>query len=380
MPALLAAKAALGELEKADITEIRSFATPPEPVQVICECVAILRGIREIFWKTAKGMMADSNFLNRLREMDCNAITAKQQAAVRAHMKTSKKLEEMQTISKAGFGLLKFVEAVLGYCVVYKEVKPKQERVAALEKEYNTAKKYLDNINKELQRIENTLKGLNDSYVEAMREHQILQEETEIMQRRLIAADKLITGLSSENKRWSEDLKKLHIEQEQIIGNCLLSAGFLTYAAPFSFEFRYQMIYKDWMTKIYKLRIPFTKSYRIENQLADDVKISKWNSEELPPDELSVQNGILTTRASRFPVCIDPQQQALNWIKKSEEKNNLKILSFNDADFLKFVEMAIKYGSPILFQDIEYVDPVIDNALEKNIKGYRQITVGIFYS
>lgn len=44
----------------------------------------------------------------------------------------------MQTISKAGFGLLKFVEAVLGYCVVYKEVKPKQERVAALEKEYNT--------------------------------------------------------------------------------------------------------------------------------------------------------------------------------------------------------------------------------------------------
>ncbi|XP_075218664.1 uncharacterized protein LOC142323210 [Lycorma delicatula] len=59
------------------------------------------------------------------------------------------------------------------------------------------AKKYLDNINKELQRIENTLKDLNDSYVEAMRERQILQEETEIMQRRLIAADKLITGLSS---------------------------------------------------------------------------------------------------------------------------------------------------------------------------------------
>ncbi|XP_075236548.1 dynein axonemal heavy chain 12-like isoform X3 [Lycorma delicatula] len=64
------------------------------------------------------------------------------------------------------------------------------------------AKKYLDNINKELQRIENTLKGLNYSYVEAMRERQILQEETEIMQRRLIAADKLITGLSSVNKRF----------------------------------------------------------------------------------------------------------------------------------------------------------------------------------
>lgn len=51
----------------------------------------------------------------------------------------------------------------------------------------------------------------------------------------------------------------------------------------------------------------------------------RWGSEGLPPDELSVQNGILTTRGSRFPMCIDPQQQALNWIKKKEEKNNLKV-------------------------------------------------------
>lgn len=52
---------------------------------------------------------------------------------------------------------------------------------------------------------------------------------------------------------------------------------------------------------------------------------SRWGSQGLPPDELSVQNGILTTRASRFPLCIDPQQQALNWIRRKEEKNNLRV-------------------------------------------------------
>lgn len=32
--------------------------------------------------------------------------------------------------------------------------------------------------------------------------------------------------------------------------------------------------------------------------------------------------------------------------------------------------MAIKYGFPFLFQDVdEYIDPVIDNVLEKNLKG-----------
>lgn len=80
-----------------------------------------------------------------------------------------------------------------------------------------------------------------------------------------------------------------------------------------------------------------------------------------------MQNGILTMKASRFPFCIDPQQQALNWIKKREQKN-LKILSLTDADFLKQVEMAIKYGLPVLIQDADEVDPIMYNVLSRNIQ------------
>ncbi len=35
----------------------------------------------------------------------------------------------MKDISKAGGGLYKFVKAVLGYCTVAKEIKPKREKV-----------------------------------------------------------------------------------------------------------------------------------------------------------------------------------------------------------------------------------------------------------
>lgn len=67
-------------------------------------------------------------------------------------------------------------------------------------------------------------------------------------------------------------------------------------------------------------------------------------------------------------MCIDPQQQALEWIKKKERNKNLKIISFADADFLKQVELAIKYGLPILFQDVDEIDPVLYNVLSKNIQ------------
>jgi len=49
---------------------------------------------------------------------------------------------------------MKFVEAVIGYCEVFKEIKPKRDRVAQLEREFMLAKKELDKINAELAKIE----------------------------------------------------------------------------------------------------------------------------------------------------------------------------------------------------------------------------------
>lgn len=184
-----------------------------------------------------------------------------------------------------------------------------------------------------------------------------------------IAADKLIGGLTSERSRWAEDLKSLRKEQIELVGLSLLCGSFLAYTAAFSWEFRKTMVFEDWLHDIIERNIPMTLPFKLDTSLSTDVEVSTWSSEGLPPDELSVQNGILTVRASRFPLCIDPQQQALHWIRKRETKNNLKILSFNDADFLKQLEMAIMYGLPVLFQDVDdYIDPVIDDVLQKNIR------------
>lgn len=87
LPALLDAKDALSNLQKNDITEIRSFATPPEPVQVVSECVAILLGYKEVNWKVAKQMMSDPKFLSLLKNLNVDGLTPKQQSQVRAKLK-----------------------------------------------------------------------------------------------------------------------------------------------------------------------------------------------------------------------------------------------------------------------------------------------------
>jgi dynein heavy chain len=43
-----------------------------------------------------------------------------------------------------------------------------------------------------------------------------------------------------------------------------------------------------------------------------------------------------------------------------------RIRTFNDSDFLKQIELAIQYGFPFMFENVdEYIDPVIDPILEK---------------
>jgi dynein heavy chain len=68
-------------------------------------------------------------------------------------------------------------------------------------------------------------------------------------------------------------------------------------------------------------------------------------------------------QASRFPLCVDPQQQAVSWIKNMYGKDQLKIKSLSESDFMKHLELAIQFGAPFLFENVdEELDPMLDPA------------------
>lgn len=132
----------------------------------------------------------------------------------------------------------------------------------------------INKLNTELNNIMSMLEKLNEKYKNATLEQAIIQEEKDLMERRFIAADKLINGLSSENQRWKNDLTNLKENMKKIIGNCLMCSSFLAYTAPFSYEFRVDMLFECWNKKIIESELPISNPFKIEIELSDEVTIA----------------------------------------------------------------------------------------------------------
>ena len=114
--------------------------------------------------------------------------------------------------------------------------------------------------------------------------------------------------------------------------------------------------------------IPVSEDLELNNFLVDQATVGEWNMEGLPSDELSIQNGIMVTRSSRYPLMIDPQSQALSWIKSREPEllQHNTVITLNVPDLKRALQNPIENGYPVLIESIENeVDPMLDPVLEK---------------
>jgi len=64
---------------------------------------------------------------------------------------------------------------------------------------------------------------------------------------------------------------------------------------------------------------------------------------------------------------IDPSEQAVEFILKHYETQKIQKTSFVDDGFMKQLESSIRFGYPLLVQDVEKYDPILNSVLNKEI-------------
>lgn len=76
--------------------------------------------------------------------------------------------------------------------------------------------------------------------------------------------------------RWQEDLNELKQKRIRLLGDCLVSSAFLSYVGAFSWEFRNDMVYTDWVNDLKKRDVPLSDPFKLEELLTNEVEVSKY--------------------------------------------------------------------------------------------------------
>ena len=125
-----------------------------------------------------------------------------------------------------------------------------------------------------------------------------------------------------------------------------------------------------WTKKLGEVNIRCSDGYTLSNVMGDAVKIRDWTIAKLPNDSFSIDNAIMMENSSRWPLMIDPQGQANQWVRLMEERagNDLKIVKQNQSSFVRTIEMAIQFGKPVLLENVpEEIDPVLETVLLRQV-------------
>lgn len=180
-------------------------------------------------------------------------------------------------------------------------------------------------------------------------------------QRKAQLADRLVNGLSGENKRWGAAIEKFGAMERRLVGDVMVAAAFVSYAGPFNSQFRNALVFEKWIPDLKERQIPMTETIVPLDLLASDAQKAMWGVEGLPTDPLSVENGAIMTNAARWSLMIDPQLQGIAWIRNREGKNGIKIIQLSMPKYIDTVENCIENGIPLLIENLQDdIDAVLD--------------------
>jgi dynein heavy chain, axonemal len=377
MPTLLEAQAALDKLDKSDINEVKSYKTPAAMIRTVMEAVQTALH-RKLDWDEAKKSLSEPKFIDMLKTYhESHDMT--DQKLLNALEKYVKRNDftpaAASAVSKAAGGLCQWVIAIYKYGNIYKEVHPKIIKNENAQQKVRAQEEMLRQKEEKLQKIVDEVRQLETDLQANVAEKNRLMAEARATQDKLNKAEIIVDGLEGERGRWTQSIARFEAALENINGDTLLACAFMCYCGAFTADYR-QMLWQSWLKEVKRVQLPLNRDYDFVDFLADPTEVRDWQQAGLPGDEFSKENGAMVAYGPRYPLMIDPQQQAIKWVKRMERDNGLKVIDPKQPDFQKTVEYAIQFGCPLLLQDVlEEIDPLLDPIMSRSFitKGSRKL-------
>eukprot|EP00002_Diphylleia_rotans_P013390 TRINITY_DN2619_c0_g1_i7.p1 TRINITY_DN2619_c0_g1~~TRINITY_DN2619_c0_g1_i7.p1 ORF type:complete len:4501 (-),score=1146.89 TRINITY_DN2619_c0_g1_i7:169-13671(-) len=366
-PAMTAAERALEVLDKASLTELKSFSKPPKEVVDTLAAIMVMTSPaakipKDLSWNAIKKFIGSPDkFFTILKNFDKESLSEAHMVHVRTYLDNpSNTFELIASKSKTCANLFDWVRNMAAFYAVYVVIQPKRDRLREAMERKAAADQKVDAVRAKVADLQSRVQKLTEALERSTEEKNRVMLQAEKTQLRLHTAERLVSGLTNEQVRWGIQMNRFKERQTLLLGDALLAAGFLTYAGCFSLSFRLQIIAEKWVPDLRSRDIPLSQDIDPLLIMSDDAEIAGWLSEQLPPDRFSVENAFIILRSRRWPLIIDPHAQVTTWIKRHEAQNHLCVARPVQPDFASVVEAAVTSGEPLL---VEHLDVALPSCL-----------------
>lgn len=368
-PAVLEAQRSVNNIKKQHLTELRSMASPPEAVRLTLESVCVLLGSDVRTWREVQREVRREDFIPSIVKFDSET---QMDTELREYMEAKYlslpnfNFETVNRASKACGPLLQWVEAQVQYATILERVGPLREEVLLLEEEAEQTKAQVEAIKEMIEELEASIKSYTDEYASLIAETQSIKREMISVESKVERSVKLLENLSSEKARWADSVKQFDSTKEVLAGTCMLAAAYSTYCGYFGQATR-KYLNSVWALGIDESGIAFSNRENLLSFMSTSDERLRWVDSSLPDDILCMENAMMLKRDDQYPYIIDPNGRALEFLIR-EYSGKLKVTSFSDPSFIKHLESALRFGNPILIQDAEHIDPIINPILAREYK------------
>ncbi|KAL6719365.1 dynein heavy chain [Lecanora helva] len=366
-PAVISAREAVGNIKRQHLTEVRSMANPPAGVKLTLEAVCTLLGHKIDSWRTIQAIVRRDDFIASIvgydneRQMTRNHRTKMQNEFL---SKDDFTYEKANRASHACGPLVQWVQAQVNFSAILDRIGPLREEAEQLEEDALQTKAEAKAIENNITELENSIATYKTEYAALISETQSIKSEMSRVENKVNRSVKLLDSLSAERSRWEQGSKSFETQINTIVGDVLIAAAFLAYGGLYDQLLRKSML-DDWLGQLGLSGIEYKMHNPVTEYLSNADERLNWQDNGLPVDDLCTENAIILKRFNRYPLIIDPSGRAIDFLQDENKERRLTITSFLDDSFIKQLESSLRFGNPILIQDAEHLDPVLNHVLNK---------------
>ncbi|XP_042877142.1 dynein heavy chain, cytoplasmic-like isoform X4 [Penaeus japonicus] len=379
-PAVQEAQSAVKSIKKQHLVEVRSMANPPPMVKLALESICLLLGEATSDWKTIKSIIMKDNFINTVVNFNTDDMPDDIREKMRNKYISNPdyNFEKVNRASLACGPMVKWAIAQIEFADMLKRVEPLRNELQSLQDQASENKKKHEDVKTLINRLERSIAAYKDEYAVLISQAQAIKTDLENVQAKVDRSMALIRNLSIEKDRWAATSDTFKFQMSTIIGDVLLSSAFLAYGGYFDQQFR-QNLFTNWCHHLQQANVQFRGDIARTEYLSNPDERLRWQANALPADELCTENAIMLNRFNRYPLIIDPSGQATEFIMNEFKDKKITKTSFLDDSFRKNLESALRFGNPLLVQDVENYDPILNPVLNRELRrtgGRVLITLG----